>query len=71
MSPEIMGSQMNPNDLPCLVHNSPARSVGYGKDPLIFTNLFGITVFPETISHLLGDEHNLPFLTTRRQGGEE
>ena len=55
---------MDPYHFPGLVHDSPARGVGYWKDPLICLNPFGSNVFSETISHLLGDENNLTLFTT-------
>ena len=71
MPPQIMGPQMNPNHVPRLVYNSSARSVGYWEDPLIRPNSFAGYVLPETVSHLLGDKDDLPFLTAFRAPEDE
>jgi len=55
---------MNLNHLACLVHNSSACGVGDRKDPLIGPGPPAGYVFPEIISHLLGDKDSLPFLPT-------
>jgi len=34
MSPQIMGSQMDPNHLSCFVYNFSPRRIAYWKDPL-------------------------------------
>jgi hypothetical protein len=58
-----MRPQVNINNLPRFVYNSPARGVRNWEDPLIHLNPFGRNVLSETISHLLGDKDNLSFLT--------
>ncbi len=64
MSPQVVGPQMDPNDLPYLVHNSPTCGVGNRKDPLIGPNTSGNNVLSETVGHLLRDKNSLMILTT-------
>jgi hypothetical protein len=54
---------MDPNNLSGLVYNPSPGGIGYWKNPLIGLNPFGSNVFPEKVSHLLGDKDNLTLFT--------
>lgn len=64
MSSQIVGPQMDTNDLPCLVHNSSPCRLGDGKDPLIGSNSFVDYILLEMSGHLLGNKYELPLLAT-------
>ena len=57
MSSEIVGFQMDPNHLPCFVHNLSPGRIGYRKYPLFKPNPFPAYVFLETVRNFLRCGH--------------
>src|SRR4030042_5376382 len=62
MSSEIMGFQVDPNDLSCFVHNLPPGRIGYWEYPLIMWNHLSAYVLLEAVCNLLRNDNNFPFL---------
>ncbi len=64
VSPQIVRSQMDPNNPSSLVYNPSAGCIGYWKNSFVRLNPFAGDVFSKAIGNLLGDENNLTLFAT-------
>ena len=69
MSSEIMGFQVDPNDLSCFVRDLLPGRIGYWEYSLIMCNRLSAYELLEAVCNLLRNEHNFPFLAAF--GGSE
>jgi len=64
MPSQVMGPQMDADQLTGLVNHSPGSLVGQRKNALIMANSFLFAVFLEPISNFLRDKNDFGFIAT-------